>query len=463
MLMGIKLQAKPTEVQKRILSQWMGCARFIWNGKCEEERYYTRFARKYYPLDTYAPVDQKYSQFKNKELSPWLYEVPSQVLRNSATNWYDTYVDFMQGKCGKPKIKRKSDYGSVHLTRELFRFERCADGVTRLRLGTKHRTIGYLKIKNHRKYKGPNSIYIKKRNGEYWVAFCYDDDVTELYDEKQHLSYLKTCSQDYLYKHIVGIDRGIAIPVQCGAISFDFTKQQKRNKLKAEVRLKRYQRKMARQQAGSNKRYKTKNKLSTCHQKMANIRNDFCHKTSHAIISNPDNKVIILEDLKTRNLTKKPKAKQDSNGKWAQNGARAKAGLNKSILDKGWHIFESYTKYKAARAGKAWFKINPNYTSQECANCSHTHPDNRKSQSDFVCDCCGHIDNADRNAAMVIKKRAIKLILHSGTELSNRGVLHLDTGRGAINKSGLTNVSTAHGSEASKKKGTVVIAKAVAA
>ncbi|MBW2648058.1 MAG: helix-turn-helix domain-containing protein [Deltaproteobacteria bacterium] len=32
--MGIKLQARPTEDQKLILSQWMGCARFIWNGKC---------------------------------------------------------------------------------------------------------------------------------------------------------------------------------------------------------------------------------------------------------------------------------------------------------------------------------------------------------------------------------------------------------------------------------------------
>ena len=90
MLMGIKLQAKPTREQKYILSKWMGCARFIWNAKCEEERYYTRFARRYFPIGTYAPVDQKYSQFKNKMLSPWLYEVPSQILRNSASTWHDT-------------------------------------------------------------------------------------------------------------------------------------------------------------------------------------------------------------------------------------------------------------------------------------------------------------------------------------------------------------------------------------
>jgi len=80
MLMGIKLQAKPNDMQKQALSQWMGCSRCIWNAKCEEERYYTRFARKYFPIGTFAPINQQYSQFKNKELSPWLYQVPSQIV-----------------------------------------------------------------------------------------------------------------------------------------------------------------------------------------------------------------------------------------------------------------------------------------------------------------------------------------------------------------------------------------------
>ena len=58
---------------------------FLWNAKCEEERYYSTFARKYYPIGTYAPIDQTTSQFKNKLLTPWLYDCPSQILRNSAS------------------------------------------------------------------------------------------------------------------------------------------------------------------------------------------------------------------------------------------------------------------------------------------------------------------------------------------------------------------------------------------
>ncbi|MBL4818542.1 MAG: transposase, partial [Deltaproteobacteria bacterium] len=72
---------------------------------------------------------------------------------------------------------------------------------------------------------------------------------------------------------------------------------------------------------------------------------------------------------------------------------------------------------------KAFFKVSASFTSQECADCAHIHPNNRVSQAEFVCENCGHSDNADRNAALVIKKRAINLILDSGTELSSRGVL----------------------------------------
>ena len=111
---------------------------------------------------------------------------------------------------------------------------------------------------------------------------------------------------------------------------------------------------------------------------------------------------------------------------------------------------------KAQKTGKAYFKVSSKYTSQERADCGHTHSDNRQTQTDFVCGYCGHTDNADRNAARVIKKRAIKLILDSGTELSKRGVLtpNLDKGRGAECKSSKANAIDAVGYESSKKKRT---------
>ncbi len=205
-LMGIKMQAHPTKTQKVILSQWMGCARVIWNAKCEEEKYLNSFARKYLPVGTYAPIDQTYSQYKNEELTP------SAVNRSEKNN------------------------------------------------------IGYLAIKKHRKYQEPNSIYIKKRNGRFTVSFCYEDSITPSSNtDKDNLRYLQEAPRQYLEKHTVGIDRGVAIPVQVDEASYDFTPEQ--------------------------------------------------------------------------------------------------------------------TKSKAVRAGRAVFKVSAYQTSQECADCGNTHPDNRKSQS----------------------------------------------------------------------------------
>jgi putative transposase len=435
MLLGIKLKATPTDKQKESLSQWMGCANFIWNAKCGEEKYHTTFARKYSPLGTYAPVDQKAAQFKSKELSPWLYDCPSQIIRNSAVNWYQTYQKFMKGECGKPKFKPKSDRGSIHLTSEVFNFECCSDGVTRLFIGTKTNNIGYLSFKSHRHFSEPKSIYIKKERGLYSVSFCYDDgfDERQLLDDKAHLKYLQGEAKESLTTKTVGLDRGVAVPVHAGYKAFDFTKEQKQSTTKSQRYIKRLQRRLSKQIKGSNRINKTKQGIAKHHAKCANIRKDFCHKTSHELV-NSGFQVFVFEDLKTASMTKKAKAKQNQNGTFISNNAAQKSGLNKAILANGWHLLESYIKYKAKREAKAVFKVNAAYTSQECANCGHTHSANRRSQSEFVCVSCDHSDNADKNASNVIAKRAINLILDSGTELSKRGVLRLGNGRGSKRK-----------------------------
>ena len=445
MLDGIKFKANPSSKQKIILSQWMGCSRFVWNSKVEEELYYRTFARKYYPIGTYAPIDQTTSQFKSKELTPWLYNCPSQIIRNSAVNWFNTYQKFLKGKCGRPKHKSKMNRGSIHLTKELFNFELCPDGNVRLFIGSKTNNIGYLSFKKHNDFKIPNSIYIRKKCGEYTISFCYDNalDDSKLLTNDDHLEFLRGATNEYLENNVIGCDRGVAIPLHTGSSTFDFTSNQKKKMKKADRYIKRLQRRMAKQVKCSNRRNKTKYRIAKFHSKKSNIRNDFAHKTSRSLV-NGSASVIVFEDLKTSNMTKRPKAKQDENGKYISNKAKQKAGLNKAILNISWHLIETYTKYKSYRAGKAVFKIPSPTTSQECSKCGHTHPDNRKTQDKFVCVSCGYADNADRNASLVIKKRAIKLIKHTGTVLSEKGVLTIisDNERGGADKTRLSKGSS---------------------
>ena len=75
--------------------------------------------------------------------------------------------------------------------------------------------------------------------------------------------------------------------------------------------------------------------------------------------------------------------------------------------------------------------VPAHHSSQECSECGHTEAANRTDQETFLCQRCGHADNADLNAAKVIKKRGIALIISAGSADSARRV---PKGRGAIRR-----------------------------
>ncbi|MEM9738119.1 MAG: helix-turn-helix domain-containing protein [Bacteroidota bacterium] len=108
MLKSIKLKANPNKQQKAILSQWMGCARHIWNAKTKEEKeqrlHLSNENKKEYPT-----INQTYSHLKDKKETPWLFDCPSIILRNSIANWYTTYQNFFKKRCGRPQHKKKME------------------------------------------------------------------------------------------------------------------------------------------------------------------------------------------------------------------------------------------------------------------------------------------------------------------------------------------------------------------
>lgn len=414
--MGARFRIYPTLEQIIVLMQWIGCARFIWNAKCSEQEYFFQFTKKFMPIGTRLPIDQCYSQFKSQELSPWLSKCPSQILRNSCSNWKQTFDKFLNKECGRPRKKRKTGRGSILLTSEIFRLEG-----NRLFLGSKTNNIGYLTLHAHRNFGKPNSIRIVHEHGKFYISFSYENFAEKQPELKEHFAYLQGSTREELEEMTLGIDRGIHIPICTGEEAFDFSPAQKRTQKRTTQKIKIFSKKLSRQRKGSNRRELTKKKIGRAHNKLANIRKDFAHKTSRTLVNSPK-KVIILEDLKTKNMVRRPKAIQDENGKYIANGAAAKAGLNRGILQSAWSMFATFLAYKMSHDGKAVFKVSAAYTSQECADCGHIHPESRQN-SQFVCQECGHTDNADANAAKVIKKRAINLLLDSGTELSDRGVL----------------------------------------
>jgi putative transposase len=77
-------------------------------------------------------------------------------------------------------------------------------------------------------------------------------------------------------------------------------------------------------------------KVAKLHAKIRRQRADYHHKTALGLVREHD--VIGHEKLNTAGMTKTPAPKPDpeNDGAFLPNGAAAKAGLNRSILDAGW-------------------------------------------------------------------------------------------------------------------------------
>ncbi|MGO9612992.1 MAG: helix-turn-helix domain-containing protein [Dissulfurispiraceae bacterium] len=160
MASGVKFRAYPNKEQSAVLNCWIGCQRFVYNSKVEEDLYFRTFRNNALTLTgVQAPIDQQYSQFKDDELTPWLFEVPSQILRNGAYRFMQAYARFFKGLSQRPSRKKRHGRQTVLLTKELFQFmptgqtTEVNEGLVkehRLIIGTERFMVGELKFTAHR-------------------------------------------------------------------------------------------------------------------------------------------------------------------------------------------------------------------------------------------------------------------------------------------------------------------------
>ena len=167
------------------------------------------------------------------------------------------------------------------------------------------------------------------------------------------------------------------------------------------------ERRLSRQAKGSRRRDKTRRAMAQITAAVTGRRRDWAEKISTRLVKDHD--VIVLEKLNTSGMVRKPQAKPDPQrpGGFLPNGARSKAGLNRSILGSCWGLLAQRAEHKAVASGAAVIYVDPRFTSQQCHVCGHTAPGNRDSQAVFRCQQCGHLDHADVNAARNILARGL--------------------------------------------------------
>src|SRR5208337_1518061 len=308
------------------------------------------------------------------------------------------YARFFKGLSQRPSRKKRIGRQTVLLTKELFQFIPTGDAAeaddglvqeNKLIIGTDKSMIGELKFTAHRPYELPNSICISRNNGQWHVSFNYKDaelpdDTLPLMTERELMSYFSSLTEGELDSLANGGDRGVVIPVaMSNGKEYDFTDAEKWSLEQAQQSRNKLQRKLAKQCKGSKRRERTKARIGKTYAKERNIRQDRAHKISHAIVEDTA-QVNIFEDLQVSNMVRRPKAKMDANGKFLNNGARAKAGLNRAILNSMWGRVVTFARYKGLKKEKLTIKIPAHGTSQECSRCGHIHPDNRETQAIFA-------------------------------------------------------------------------------
>ncbi len=102
----------------------------------------------------------------------------------------------------------------------------------------------------------------------------------------------------------------------------------------------------------------------------------------------------MIEKLNTRGMTRSAKSTRETPG----TTVRARAGLNREILNTGWSAMEQM------RPGKAvgMVRVTAAFAPRTCRACGVVDADSRRSQASFECVACGHAQNADLNAVRSI-------------------------------------------------------------
>jgi IS605 OrfB family transposase len=132
------------------------------------------------------------------------------------------------------------------------------------------------------------------------------------------------------------------------------------------------QRKLARQQKGSNRRNKTRLSIAKLHNRIADTRKDFLHKLSTKVVS--ENQTIILEDLNVSGMVKNRRlARVISLQGWREFRTMCEAKSNK--FDRDFRVISRWepTSQICSNCGFKWGKLDLSVRSIFCINCGVEH------------------------------------------------------------------------------------------
>ena len=371
MYKAYKFRLYPNSYQKQFLSKTFGCVRLIYNhflDKCIKNGFIKAF-------DMCTGIKELYVEY------PFLKEVDSCSLRCAVFNLEDAFKNYFSKRSNYPRFKSKynmqsyktSCIRSTYKNREYSNIE--LDLVNRK---VKLPKLGLVDIRGYRNLKEIsgriiNATIEKETTNKYYVSIVVE--------EKEFVS------SKVIPQSIVGIDLGIKdLVVTSDGEKYNNPKEV----LKREKRLKRLQRKLARQIKGSNNYYKTKKKIAIIHSKIKNSRKHNIINIVNRLIKEHD--IVVSEKLKVQEMTHNH-------------------NLAKNILDASFNNICQMLKWKCSILGKYYYQVDTYFpSSKKCSHCDNTtNKTNNLNVRDWICDKCGCENDRDINASINIMFEELKI------------------------------------------------------
>jgi len=309
---------------------------------------------------------------------PWLRDVNSQSLQSALMHLDAAYLMFFKGVSSFPVFKNKRRSQSFQCPQNVF-VEKGEIHLPKFKTG--------IRIILSRPIDGLiKTVTISKTpTGKFFASILIEDG--------KELPKAKPITQETS----VGLDLGI----KTFLVSSDGVEVENPKPLrKAMARLKVLQKRASKKKKGSNNRNKANKRVALLHEKVTNIRKDFLHKTSTAIVKQYD--TVVIENLNVAGMVKNH-------------------SLAQAISDVSWSEFTRQLDYKALWSGKNIVRIGRFEPSSKLHNeCGYLNKELTLKDREWACPKCGKLVDRDLNAAINIKK--FGLLKNSGAAGSGEPV-----------------------------------------
>lgn len=396
-----KFLLRPTSGQARVLGEMLRDHCSLYNGALQERRDAYRHVSK--TRIRYGDQSAQLTEIRGFDplgQGRWSFSSQQATLRRLDKAMQGFFRRVRSGhKPGYPRFRGVNWFDTVEFPKD---GDGCRwdstphDPVTRVRF----QGVGHVRVHRHRPVKGRVKTVSVKREGRRWYVILACDDVPA---EPLPATGVVT-GIDMGVTHFLTTAQGVHVA------NPRYGRRTAEALAEAQRALTAFPRNRRRDHRTAKHRHAVE-KVTKLHRKVRRQRVDHAHKTALAMVRAYDR--IGHERLSIANMVRAPKPKPDpaTPGGFLANGAAAKAGLNRSILDAGWGVFLGILPHKAESAGRVLIPVNPANTSRTCPECGHVDGANRDGEK-FRCAACQHTDHADRVGAWNVAHRAGLVLPH---------------------------------------------------